>query len=173
MKMFAWKRFIMPEDQADNILWKRIDQNFEVDQAEIETLYEDQKASRAPAGGGGADAGVVVPQGKVKKGVFSADENKVLLLGIPQCPKPPIFLEAIVNWAESGSKVSNEQLGTLLRVWPKETDIKTLIQDPPGEDEEWEKGEAFMVQLAELNSVYPRLKVACFKTQWEEEREIP
>ncbi len=47
LKAFFWKRVILPADQPDNVLWKRI-KDQPIDQAEIESLYCDARAT-APA----------------------------------------------------------------------------------------------------------------------------
>jgi len=111
--------------------------------------------------------------GKTKKSVFTADENKVLLIGLAQCPKPPVLKKAVTEYDEYGKNVSEAQIGTLCRIWPKETNLPDLLEDQPGEDEEWDKGEAYMVQLADMPTIHQRLKVMKFKTEWVEEAEIP
>lgn len=81
-------------------------------------------------------------------------------------------MKAVSEYKEHGNKVSNAQVQTLVRIWPKETNLHDLIDDPLGEDEEWEKGEAYMVQVAHMNTLFSRLKVWQFEEQWQEEKTI-
>jgi hypothetical protein len=48
--------------------------------------------------------------GKSKKAVFTGDENKVLLIGLAQCPKPPVLRKAVLDYIEHGKLVSNSQV---------------------------------------------------------------
>lgn len=61
----------------------------------------------------------------------------------------------------------------MIRVWPKETDLNTLIDEPPGEDEKWDKGEAYIVELVRPVSLLARLKIMTFAENWPEERRLP
>jgi len=96
----------------------------------------------------------------------------VLLIGLAQCPKPVILRQAVTKYKEHGNKVSNSQIQTLVRIWPKETNLHDLIDDPLGDDEEWEKGEAYMVQIADMVTMPQRLKVWKFEEEWQEEKTI-
>jgi len=58
-------------DAPDTIIWKRI-KDEKIDQAEIESLYTDARAT-APAGE--TSAGTVKVTGPVKRTFFSAEEN--------------------------------------------------------------------------------------------------
>ena len=73
MKGFFWKRVILPPDAPDTVIWKKIKEE-PIDQAEIESLYEDAKA-KAQATSGGDAKGVVKVTGPRKRTFFSAEEN--------------------------------------------------------------------------------------------------
>lgn len=93
MKTFFWKQFILPEDQPDNIIWKRINQDEKVDQAEIETLYEDAKKAAPAKSATAAD----VPTGPTLKSAFTGDEMKLLQFGLSQCPKVDKIMKAVLD----------------------------------------------------------------------------
>lgn len=62
----------------------------------------------------------------------------------------------------------------MLRVWPAEShlcDLATEDAQKPA-DEQWDKGEAYMIDLVEPETIHDRLKVWHFKYQWEEEKEV-
>lgn len=72
-----------------------------------------------------------------------------------------MLIEAVTNFNEK--TVSAAQIGTLLRVWPKESNIEDLEKEELEDGEIWEKGEAYMIQLIHPPSIFNRLKVWTFK----------
>lgn len=165
MKPFFWKRVILAEDAPDTIIWKRI-KDMPIDQKEIEDLYTDARAN-APVE---ATSGSVKVTGPTKRTFFTGEENQKLGIGLSQLPRPDILKEAIISFNEK--TVSSSQIGTLLRVWPKESDINDLEKEELAEGEIWDKGEAYMINLCQPESILPRLKVWQFKPMWAEEKEI-
>lgn len=83
----------MPEDQPDNIIWKRVNQDEKVDQSEIETLYEDAKKAAPVKASAAAD----VPTGPTLKSLFTGDEMKLLQFGLSQCPKADKIKKAVLD----------------------------------------------------------------------------
>lgn len=121
-------------------------------------MYEDAKA-KAPAAG--EATGTVKVTGPRKRTFFSAEENQKLGIGLSQLPRPNVLIEAVTNFNEK--TVSAAQIGTLLRVWPKESNIEDLEKEELEDGEIWEKGEAYMIQLIHPPSIFNRLKVWTFK----------
>lgn len=80
------------------------------------------------------------------------------------------MIEAISDFKEKKHKVKPSELATLIRIWPKETDIYGLKDDPPGEGEEWDKAESYFVRIAEHPTIEKRLKVWKFEDEWDENK---
>jgi hypothetical protein len=78
--------------------------------------------------------------------------------------------EAIFSFNEK--TVSQDQINTLIMVWPKESNLDDLEKEELQPGEIWEKGEQYMLQLCKPSSILNRLKVWTFKGKWQEEKEI-
>lgn len=57
----------------------------------------------------------------------------------------------------------------MLMIWPKESVVEDLLKEELQENESWDKGEAYMIKLAEPASICNRLKVWKFLGNWAEE----
>lgn len=140
-----------------------------VDQAEIEELFIDTKSSATASS---ASAGTVKVVTQQKKTFFSSEENQKLGIAIPQLPKARTLKEAIQIF--DTESVSASQIACLLRVWPTESLLSDLATENEnmGPDEQWDKGESYMIDLVLPETIHDRLKVWHFKYQWEEEKEV-
>jgi len=78
-------------------------------------------------------------------------------MGIGLLPRPEVLLEAIISFNEK--TVSASAVGTLLRIWPAETDVFDLAKEELGENEVWDKGEAYFIKILEPASLRDRLDV--------------
>jgi len=81
-----------------------------------------------------------------------------------------VLKEAVITFNEK--TVSTAQIGTLVRVWPKDSNLEDLAKEELQPGEVWEKGEAYMMNLVTPASLLNRLKVWMFKSTWSEEKEI-
>lgn len=88
-----------------------------------------------------------MPTGPTMKSLFTGDEMKLLQFGLAQCPKVDKIKKAVLDPKGNEGQVTSQQLGALVRVWPKETELQSLVDDPPGENEKWAKAEEYMIQL--------------------------
>lgn len=85
-------------------------------------------------------------------------------------PRPDILKQAVTEYDEK--LVSMAQIATLVRVWPKDSNLEDLGNETLNEGEVWEKGEAYMINLITPASLLNRLKVWTFKGTWSEEKEV-
>ena len=60
----------------------------------------------------------------------------------------------------------------MLRVWPVDSKMEDFAKEKLEPDESWNKNEAYMIQLIEPASLFNRLKVWSFKSNWAEEKEV-
>ena len=68
-----------------------------------------------------------------------------------------MFKEALLNY--DITKVNQSQIDVMLMIWPKESVVEDLLKEELQENESWDKGEAYMIKLAEPASICNRLKV--------------
>lgn len=64
-------------------------------------------------------------------------------IGLSKLPKPEILKEAVFTFNEQA--VTQDQVNTLIMVWPKESNLEDLEKEELQPGETWEKGEQYML----------------------------
>lgn len=89
-------------------------------------------------------------------------------MSLPKFPKPDALREAVTTYAPG--IVTDEQIASLKRAWPTDSSLYDLGQAVLEENELWDKAESYMINLIEPTSLLDRLKVWCFKCDWQEDK---
>lgn len=85
-------------------------------------------------------------------------------------PSAEVLKKALISYDEK--IVSSEQIATMLRVWPKDTNMEDFAKEKLDTDEFWAPSEAFMQKLLKPKTILDRLKVWEFKENWEKSGEM-
>lgn len=89
-------------------------------------------------------------------------------MSVPRCPKAEHLKDFLAN--NTKGEVSDAQISLLYRLWPKETPVPEMSSITLEENEVWDRAEAYMVNLVEPASLGERIKMAYFRSVWDEER---
>ena len=114
--------------------------------------------------GAGADAGPSKPTGPVKKAFFSPEESKQIQMSMNKFPKPDPLREAITTFQDG--IITVDQIDSLHFAWPKESVMGDLLNTELEENESWDRAETYMLNVADMSSLYSRLCVWVFLIEY-------
>ena len=85
-------------------------------------------------------------------------------MSVNKLPRTDVLKQALIEFDQN--LVTDEQIITLLRVWPKESPVEDLEKEKLEPNEMWDKAEAYMIHLCDRESWQARLKMWRFKATW-------
>ena len=93
-------------------------------------------------------------------------------MSVNRLPKPDVLKDSLINYDESS--VTGDQVLTLLRIWPKDSNLEDLEKENKNKkgNEVWDKAEGYFLPLCDPPSIHARLKMWKFKINWDEELSI-
>ena len=108
--------------------------------------------------------------GPTKKEFFSPGESRAIQMSMPKFPKAEPLKQAIT--AYDTGLVTFDQIVSLHRVWPKDSDLFELERQNGEltENEIWDKAEKYMLDLIYPSSLYNRLTVWVFKSEFTDDK---
>ena len=129
--------------------------------------FHDKRALAAPKVVAGA-GDVIKVTGPIKKQFFTPGESRSIQMSLPKFPKADVLKEGLI--AFTPGLITDDHVVSLHRAWPDESSLVDLANETLGENELWDKAEAYMLNLVEPQSLYDRLKVMIFKNEWDEDK---
>jgi len=93
------------------------------------------------------------------------------MIALNKLPPPQQLKDSIKVLDEK--MMTQEQIGVLLRIWPSPDDINTLIEEnqSKSEEEKWDKGEEYFLQIIDQKNIKQKLQVWQVKLDWPERKE--
>lgn len=169
LQNFNWRRVLVtPKDTPGkkNNLWDDIVEA-QLDMDEFEELFENKKKEVVT----NTDSGKVVNVLK-KKTYFDPTAQQNILITLNKLPKPDMLKEACTNLEEK--LITQDQITAMLRIFPAADVIEGLIEEAKAtpEEEKWDKGEEYFLQIIDMKSLKQRLVVWQFKIEFPEKRDI-
>ena len=131
----------------------------------VENFHDKKFAVNAAKAGSGDVIKVTGPQ---KKQYFTPEESKNVQMSLPKFPRPETLYEAVTTYQEG--LVTHDQLATLARVWPPDSNPAELANMELGENEIWDRAEAYMIQILEPSDLIHRLKAWNFVNGYAEDK---
>lgn len=89
-------------------------------------------------------------------------------MSMPKFPKPDILYEAVTTYQDG--LISADQIGTLARNWPPDSNPQELANMELEENEIWDKAESYMIQILEPSDLIHRLNAWKFKYDYEDDK---
>jgi hypothetical protein len=107
-----------------------------------------------------------------KLNFYIAAQQQNILITLNKLPKPDDLKKACLNLDEK--LINQDHINAMLRIFPPPDVIQGLIEEAANtpEDEKWDKGEEYFLQVIDFKSLRQRLVVWQFKLDFPEKRDI-
>ena len=101
-----------------------------------------------------------------------ASQQQNILITLNKLPKPDDLKRACLTLDEK--LINQDHINAMLRIFPPPDVIAGLIEEVANtpEDEKWDKGEEYFLQIIDFKSIRQRLVVWQFKLDFPEKRDI-
>ena len=103
-----------------------------------------------------------------KKTCFDLKTQQAVIIAMGRLPSADAMKEAIRHFDEK--VISADQLSLVSRIWPKPEEISRLIDEnvSKGEEEKWDKGEEFILEMLKMPDVNHCINVWLVKQEFPE-----
>eukprot|EP00347_Sterkiella_histriomuscorum_P022668 403337606 len=169
LQNYNWRRILVaPQGAPDKkeTVWDFV-KEFPLSQEEVEELFENKKKETTIS----SDAGKVLNVVK-KKTYFDPSQQQNILIVLNKLPQPQALKDSLR--ALDDTKITQDQINALLRIFPAQDVLDGLQEEArqTPEDEKWDKGEEYFLQVVDMKGIKQRLVVWQFKLDFPERKDV-